>query len=128
MSKKRFKRKVSQCVTVNNEKTISAKLAYNKQRNFCTSLVRRTKKYFYSQLNPSDISDNKNFWKIVKPFFSEKTVTSDNITIIKDNEIYERMMKKLLNYLTIFLVVQLATYLYLNVNIQTNLLEKVTLY
>ena len=80
-------------------KTLSCKIAYNKQRNFCTSLLRRTKKEYYSKLNPKHISDNKTFWKIVKPFFSEKSVTTDKITIIDDNE----MIKMFLKFLTISL-------------------------
>ena len=74
---------------LNKKKTLLCKLAYNKQRNFCTGLLRRTKKEYYSKLSPKQISDNKKFWKIVKPFFSDKSVTTDKITIIDDNEIYE---------------------------------------
>ena len=67
---------------LNRKKTLSCKMAYNKQRNICTALIRRTKKEYYSKLNPETICDNKTFWKTVKPFFSEKSVTTDNITII----------------------------------------------
>ena len=74
---------------LNKEKSLSAKLAYNKQRNFCTSLLRRTKREYYGKLNPSDISDNKKFWKTVKPFFSEKSVTTDSIAIVENNKIYD---------------------------------------
>ena len=54
-------------------KTIEAREAYKKQRNFCVSLLRRIKKYFYENLNPKFITDNKKFWKQVKPFFSDKS-------------------------------------------------------
>ena len=74
---------------LNNKKTLSANLAYKKQRNFCTALLRRTKRAFYCKLNPNKITDNKTFWKTVKPFFSEKSVTTDNITIIEKDEVYD---------------------------------------
>ena len=74
---------------LNKKKTLLCKLAYNKQRHFCTGLLRRTKKEYYSKLSPKNVSDNKKFWKIVKPFFSDKSVTTDKITIIDDNEIHD---------------------------------------
>ena len=45
---------------------------YKKQRNFCTNLLRNTKKDYFSNLNVKELNDNKKFWKIVKPFFSDK--------------------------------------------------------
>ena len=74
---------------LNKEKSLSAKIAYNKQRNFCTSLLRRTKREYYSKLNPNDIIDNKKFWKTVKPFFSDKAVSTDSISLIDNNKIYD---------------------------------------
>ena len=53
-------------------------VAYKKQRNFGVSRLRKIKKNFYEHLNPGLISDNKKFWKQVKPFFSEKTQYRDN--------------------------------------------------
>ena len=52
-----------------NFKTIDSWNAYKKQRNLCVSLVRRTKRSFYESLNPDLLSDNKKFWKHMKPFF-----------------------------------------------------------
>ena len=37
------------------------RLAYAKQRNFCVSLLRKTKKDYYANLNEKDIADNKKF-------------------------------------------------------------------
>ena len=48
------------------------KKAYNEQRNRCVTLVRNAKKFHYSNLNMKDVNDNKKFWKIVNPLFSEK--------------------------------------------------------
>ena len=64
-------------------------LAYKKQRNKCVSLLRKVKKSFYMDLNPSIICDNKKFWKAVKPLFSSKVTTSQNITLIENNVIVD---------------------------------------
>ena len=42
------------------------KLAYNKQRNICTSLLRKKKKSYFENLNTSHITDNIMFWKTIK--------------------------------------------------------------
>ena len=64
---------------LNKLNTIEASDNYRKQRNYCTSLLRKTKKSYFKNLNPSDISDKK-FWKIVKPLFSDKrALTSSKI-------------------------------------------------
>ena len=40
---------------------------YAKQRNYCVSLLRKTKKAYYRNLNERKVSDDKLFWKTVKP-------------------------------------------------------------
>ena len=71
----------------NKKKTCASHLAYKKQRNYCTNLFRKAKRDFYSNLNPSLISDNKKFWKTVKPFFSDKKLSNESITLIENNNI-----------------------------------------
>ena len=38
------------------------KLSYNKQRNWCASLLRKEKKKYFANLNEKDITDNQKFW------------------------------------------------------------------
>ena len=45
---------------------------YTKQRNYCVSLLRKTKKAYYKNLDETKVSDNKLFWKTVKLLLSEK--------------------------------------------------------
>ena len=71
----------------NRNKTVDAKSDYNKQRNFCTNLLRKTKLSYFQRLNPSSITDNKLFWKTVKPVFSDKVKSQDAITIIDEGNI-----------------------------------------
>ena len=68
-------------------KTDRNKLAYNKQRNLCVNLLKKTKTSYFENLNPSNISDNKKFWSTVKPLFSEKAISTDKITLIENNVI-----------------------------------------
>ena len=62
------------------------KLAYNKQRNICTSLLRKEKSHF-ENLDTSHITDNKMFWKTIKPMFSKKCTMKEKITLAKNDEI-----------------------------------------
>ena len=50
-------------------KTHESRLRYNKQRNLCVTLLRKTKKKYYTDLKMSDINDNKTFCKNEKPIF-----------------------------------------------------------
>ena len=47
---------------------------YKKQRNFCVILLRKTKTGYYYPvtLNIRDLSDNRKFWKTIKPYFTDK--------------------------------------------------------
>ena len=63
------------------------KMAYNKQRNFCTSLLRKEKKHYFENLDTSKITDNKMFWKTIKPMFSKKCVQKESITLVNNDEI-----------------------------------------
>ena len=58
-----------------------------KQRNRCVKLVRSAKKAHYSNLYIRDVNDNKKVWKIVKPLFSEKVNTNENITLVENKNI-----------------------------------------
>ena len=60
---------------------------YKRQRNLCLNLLRKTKKSFYKNLDEKQVSDNKVFWKNVKPFFSDKGVNSSKITLVEKNSI-----------------------------------------
>ena len=71
----------------NREKSNASFMAYKHQRNRCTNILRNSKRAFYSNLNPSLISDNKKFWKVVKPFFSDKKPSNESITLVENNDI-----------------------------------------
>ena len=60
---------------------------YKKQRNFCVKLLHQTKEKYFSDINVKSISDNKKFWKTIKPFFSNKGLNTNNMMLVEDNEI-----------------------------------------
>ena len=59
------------------------RIAYNKQRNYFVSLIRKEKKAYYSNLNIRDVTDNKTFWRKVKPLFSEKLNLQAKILLVE---------------------------------------------
>ena len=60
---------------------------YSKERNYCVSLLRRTKQKCYSYLDEKGITNNKKFWRTIKPFLSDKTPFNAKIILIEDGEI-----------------------------------------
>ena len=68
-------------------RSVSDKKAYNKQRNKCISLLRKTKKAYYSNLNVKDIVDNKKFLKTIKNLFSDKSNNFENTSLIENGNL-----------------------------------------
>ena len=56
---------------------------YNKQCNLCVSLIRWEKKNVFNNINVRDITDNKTFWKTVKPLFTDKVQIKSKITLVE---------------------------------------------
>ena len=74
-------------------RSTESKLAYNKQRNYCVSLIRQTKQDYYNNLDHKNIIDNKSFWKYVKPFLTDKTPRFNKITLVENESIIEEPYK-----------------------------------
>ena len=60
---------------------------YKKQRNFCSRLNKREKKNYYSKLDLKSVTDNKIFWKTMKPLYSDKGSHKPKITLIDEEKI-----------------------------------------
>ena len=41
---------------------------YKKQRNFCLNLLRKTKRNYFKNVKIQGITDNKKFWKTIRPY------------------------------------------------------------
>ena len=49
------------------------------QRNVCVYLLRKAKTVYFKNLNVKDLSDNRKFWKLIKPYFSNKGLNSNKL-------------------------------------------------
>ena len=63
---------------------------YNKQRNYCVSLIRKTKQQYYNNLDHWKVADNRSFWRSIKPLFSDKSSNSNKITLVEKDFILEK--------------------------------------
>ena len=68
-------------------RTISSHIPYKKQRNICVELLRKTKKDFFNNLAVKPVTDNKQFWKTVKPCLTDKTWKGERITLIENKKV-----------------------------------------
>ena len=67
---------------------------YQKQRNFCVSLLRKTKRNYFKNVKIQDLTDNKKFWKTIRPYFSDNGYNETKITIVeKDSIITDEKMQ-----------------------------------
>ena len=76
-----------------NTKSEIDRKAYNNQRNYCVSLIREPKQTLFGNINTTDVTDNKTFWRTVKPFFTDKVTTRLKITLTEKSK-YKREIKK----------------------------------
>ena len=60
---------------------------YKKQTNFWVSLLRKTKRNYFKNVKIQDITDNKKFWKTIRPYFSDKGYNQTKITIVEKDSI-----------------------------------------
>ena len=72
---------------LNNNNNEENRKLYAQQRNYCVSLLRKPKKVYYENLDERKVSDNKLFWKTVKPSLSEKFNAKERISLIENGEI-----------------------------------------
>ena len=78
---------------------------YQKKRNFCVNLLRKTKNEYFQKLNLKDLSDNKKFWKTIKPFFSNKDLNSSKL-MLKENSRLITEEKELATIMNSFFVTE----------------------
>ena len=50
-------------------------------------MVQKAKKNYFDNLNVRNIPDNKQFWNIMKPFFSSKVGDNERITLIEGDRV-----------------------------------------
>ena len=58
-----------------------------KQRIFCVNLLRKTKRNYFKSVKSQNITDNKKFWKTIRPYFSNKGYNQTKIIIVEKDSI-----------------------------------------
>ena len=86
LKKAHMKRSRLRNICVKN-KTDTNRIAYIKQRNYCLSLLRKTKKDHYANLNEKDVAVYKQFWRTAKPLLLDKVKLSEKITLVEGEDI-----------------------------------------
>ena len=72
---------------------------FRKQRNICVSLLRKTERSYYSNVNETNVIDNQKFWKRIKPMLSNKFVNIEKIALVDNEKIItnDKEIAKVLN-------------------------------
>ena len=63
------------------------RLAFKHQKNYCNRLYKREKKKYYTNLNLKNITENKKFWKTIKPFFTDKGGSKNKVILVENDNI-----------------------------------------
>ena len=77
------------------------------KRRFCFKLLRYTKEKYFSDNNVKSTSDNKKFWKTIKPFFPNNGLNTNNImlvenkVIVREEEIIVNIMNNYFTHITL---------------------------
>ena len=60
---------------------------YKRQRNLVVNMNRKAKREFFHSLEANRIDNDKKFWKVVKPIFSNSDPIGEKLTLIENGEI-----------------------------------------
>ena len=71
--------------------------AYNKQHNLYVSLIGSEKKNFFSNINTTEITDNKTLRKTVKSFFTGKIKIKFEITLIQKKIVSHEVQEEIVS-------------------------------
>ena len=81
MSRSRLRNRYTKNPTIENLRE------YKRRRNYCVNLLKKSKKAYYQSINIKMLSHSRNFWKNIKPFFSEKQKQLSKPILVEKNEI-----------------------------------------
>ena len=62
-------------------------LTYKRQRNYCFKLLKRSKMDFCNNLNVKKVTDNKHFWKTIKPNFTDEILKDEKTILVEDDKV-----------------------------------------
>ena len=70
----------------NEERNIENWSEYERQRNICSNILKQSKTRHFNNLNVKDVTETKQFWKTIKPFFTEKNKTTNHIILTENTQ------------------------------------------
>ena len=70
----------------NEERNIENLSEYKRQHKLCSNLLKQSKKRHFNSLNVNDATENKKYCKTIKPSFTEKNKTTNNIILTENNQ------------------------------------------
>ena len=73
----------------NRTKNISDYDNYKNQRNFVVNLNKQTKRQFFQKVETEKKDNNKTFWSMCKPFFTNKCYSDEIVSLIEDDTIVQ---------------------------------------
>ena len=56
-------------------------------------MYKKERKIYYEKLDLNKVTDNKEFWKTIKPFLSEKVTTFPKISLIQNDDVISDELK-----------------------------------
>ena len=59
---------------------------WKKQRNICVKFLPKSKKQYFCNIDVKNVTDNKTFWKTMRPKFSNKCKTANTIILVEDEK------------------------------------------
>ena len=80
------------CNKCKEDQTIRNWNKIRKHRNSCVNLFRRGRRSYHNKLGISLVTDNRFSQKTVKPFFSEKLQSKNEIALIEDKLSFPKML------------------------------------
>ena len=69
------------------EKSEESLKSFKKQKNFTNRLAKRERTKYFAGLDLNNYTDNKKFWRTVKPMFSSSSKGNSKITLVEKGEI-----------------------------------------
>ena len=64
-----------------------------RSKKYCVILIRKAKQTFFGNINITDATDNKTFWRTVKPFLTE-IKTRSKVTSAEKRKCKRQMKKR----------------------------------
>ena len=57
------------------------------ERNICNKILKENNKEYFNNISIKNICDNKKFWRTIKPFFTDKNKSGNNIILTENDRI-----------------------------------------